>query len=460
MKRLAFLSGAVAVLLVVAAACGSTTAPTVAPAAKPTVAQQPAGTQAPAAQPPGASGGTTTIMWGFWGSPEEVKTHEAVKAAFEASHPNIKIKVFHEDWNNYFDKVNTLWAGGDPNAIPDVLFLSPIQNYAAKGVLEDLTPWIQKTNYNTNDYFPTVLDSASWKGQIYGLPRDLPTEVIYYNKKLFDEAGVAYPKEGWTWDDFRAIAEKLTKKDASGRTSQYALGMEGGKWRLWVMQKGVTDFDDLVNPSKCQLTDPRAIEGVKWFADLMNSGLAVRSATLNQAGGDAAMFQNGQVAMIAQNASRIVVFNANPKIDYDLQVMPVPKDGRRASANQGAAWVMSKASNKKDAAWPFLSWLQSKDGGQKEYVKGGDVVPVLKSLADDPAFLKQKPDNRRAFLVEALAATPGRTAYFPEFNEINSKIISPQMDRIWAGEAKPEDVLPAICQQVDKALKDAGYPKK
>ncbi|HIQ06762.1 MAG TPA: sugar ABC transporter substrate-binding protein, partial [Anaerolineae bacterium] len=282
----------------------------------------------------------------------------------------------------------------------------------------------------------------------------------YYNKKLFDEAGVPYPDETWTWDTFLDAAKKLTKKDASGRVTQYALGMEGGKWELWVGQAGGTILDDMRNPSKCTLTDPKAMKGIQWFYDLMNEGYAMRSATLNQQGGDAAVFQTGQVAMIIQNASRVPTFNLNPDLDYDVAPIPIPKDGKRHSVAGGAAWVMSAQSDNKEAAWTFMQWLQSKGGGQSMYTKNGEIFPALKSVANSEEFLGLgKPANRKAFLIEAAAAEVGRFGYFPEWGELNGSILNPQMDRLWTGEATPEEVIPALCEQVDQFLKDNGYPK-
>jgi ABC-type glycerol-3-phosphate transport system substrate-binding protein len=425
------------------------------PAPKPTEPAKVPPTAAPTEAPK-----PVTIIWGFWGSPEEKASHEKVAAEFEKTHPNIKIKVFNEPWNNYFDKVNTLWAGGDPESIPDVLFLWPTPSYAAKGVLENLEPWIKKSGIDVKDYWPFLLDSARYKGDIYGFPRDISTEVLYYNKKLFTEAGVSFPTENWTWDDFLAAAEKLTKKDAGGRVTQYALGMEGGKWLLWVNQAGGQVLDDLVNPSKCTLDTPEAMKGIKWFADLMNNGYAMRSATLDRQGGDASVFQTGQVAMIIQNSSRVSAFN-QANMDYDVAPVPIPKGGQRASINGGAAWVMSARSNKKEAAWTFLSWLQSKGGGQTLYTRTGEIFPALQSVASSDDFMGLgKPANRKAFLIEAGGARPGRFGYFPGWDELEGSILNAQMDRIWAGEAKPEDVVPALCQQVNKWLADNGFPKK
>ena len=150
---------------------------------------------APAAEAPAASDGPTTITWAFWGSPEEAASHEAVGDAFMQEHPEIKLEYYNEPWGDYFTKMETLWASGDSAAIPDVLFLWPTPKYAAQGVLENLAPFIEKSGYSVEDYWPALLESASYDGSIYGFPRDIEVNILYYNKDMFDAAGVAYPDE-------------------------------------------------------------------------------------------------------------------------------------------------------------------------------------------------------------------------------------------------------------------------
>lgn len=425
-----------------------------APGAAPATSEEPAAAEAPAAEE-----GVTTITWAFWGSPEEAASHERVGEAFMAEHPEIKIEFYNEPWGDYFTKVETLWASGDSAAIPDVLFLWPTPKYAAQGVLENLDPFIEQSGYNLDDYWPALLESASYEGSVYGFPRDISVEALYYNKDMFDEAGIAYPDDTWTWDDLRSAAEQLTIKDASGRVERYGLAMEAGKWQLWVGQNGGSSLDDMRNPSSCTLGDPAAMDALTFFADLMNDGFAMRDADLSQAGGDAGVFSSGQAAMIIQNSSRVSAFNA-AGLNYDVAVVPIPEGGQRSASAGGAAWVMSAASDNKDAAWTFLSWLQSTDGGQRLYTESGEIFPALRSVAESDAFLNQEaaPANRQAFLTEGENAKVGRFGYFPEWSEIDS-IIGAELSKVWTGEAQPADVVPAACEQVDQFLADNGFPK-
>lgn len=408
----------------------------------------------------GESAGVTTISWALWGSPEEVATHQAVADAFMIEHPEIKVEIISYPWNDYFTAMQTAWASGDPAAIPDVLFLWPTPRYAADGVLENLDPYIEQAGYDLSDYWPALLESAMYEGSVYGFPRDISVEALYYNKDIFDEVGLAYPDDGWTWDDLLTAAESLTQVEATGQVTRYALGMEGGKFQLWVGQNGGSILDDMRNPSRCTLDEPAAQEAIEFLADMMNNNHAMRDANLSQAGGDAAVFANGQVAMIIQNASRVSQFNA-AGLNYDVSVVPIPEGGQRSASAGGAAWVMSAAGDNKDAAWTFLSWLQSTDGGQRLYTASGEIFPALQSTARSDAFLQSEspPVNRQAFLTEGENAKVGRFGYFPEWGELDGSVIGPALQRIWAGEATPAEVLPGLCDQVNAFLADRGYPK-
>ncbi|MCB0241725.1 MAG: sugar ABC transporter substrate-binding protein [Anaerolineae bacterium] len=455
-KRLAVLLGLVMVLALMLSAC----APPATPVSQAPAAEQPAAEQ-PAAEQPAAQAEPVTVTWAFWGSPEEAASHQIVADAFMQEHPEIKIEVWNQPWEDYFTKIQALWASGDAKTIPDVAFLWPTPKYASEGVLENLDSYIEASGYDLNDYWPGLLESAKYDGSVYGFPRDIEANVLYYNKDLFDAAGVSYPDDTWTWDDLQAAAEKLTVKDASGNTTQYALAMEGGvgKYSKWIMQNGGAILDDMRNPSKCMMDDPKTVEAVTFFADLINNGYAMRPADLSQAGGDSAVFASDQAAMIIQNTSRVSAFNAAGK-NYDVAVVPIPAGGQRFNGAGGAAWVMSSGSDNKDAAWTFLQWLQSTDGGEKIYTERGEIFPALQSVANSPTFMTdQPPANKQGILDEAAASGIGSFGYFPEWDELDGSILQPAMDLIWAGEATPAEELPALCEQVNQFLTDNGFPK-
>ncbi len=126
----------------------------------------------------------------------------------------------------------------------------------------------------------------------------------------------------------------------------------------------------------------------------------------------------------------------------------------------GAAWVMSAASDNKDAAWTFLQWLQGKDGGEKLYTERGEIFPALQSVANSPVFMTdQPPANKKGIIDEAAASGVGGFGYFPDWDELDSSVISPALQKIWAGESDPAQALPELCKLADQFLKDKGFPK-
>jgi multiple sugar transport system substrate-binding protein len=425
------------------------------------VAPAPAGT-APAASsdaPGEAAAEQTTLTWALWGDPNEVASHQRVADAFMAEHPEITIEIWNQPWGDYFTAIQALWASGDSAAIPDIAFLWPTPRYAAEGVLEDLGPYVEASGYNLDDYWPGLLESASYDGRVYGFPRDIEVNVLYYNKDIFDEVGVAYPTDEWTWDDLQAAAEALTVKDDAGNVTRYGLAMEGGKANKFINQAGGGYLDDLRNPSACALDSAESQRGMQFFTDMMDAGIAMRPADLGQAGGDASVFQSGTAAMIIQNTSRVSGFNA-AEMNYDVAPAPFPADGKRWNGAGGAAWVMSAQGDSKDVAWTFLEWLQSAEGGQAIYTAAGEIFPALQSVANSPVFMTDAPPaNKQAIITEAEASDVGGFGYFPEWGELDGSVIGPGLDLIWTGEATVAEQAPVVCEQVNAFLAENGYPR-
>jgi multiple sugar transport system substrate-binding protein len=458
-QKIAALIGLITLALLLAA-CGGTQSTVEEPVADEPVVAEPTAEE-PAAEEPAAEEAATdeqvTLLWGMWGSPEEIATHQAVADAYMAQHPNVTIELWSQPWGDYFTQLQTLWVAGNAEEIPDVMFLTPIPRYAADGVLEPLDPFIAESDMDTSDYWAGALDLTSYQGQVYGFPRDIGLEVLYYNKDHFDEAGLGYPDDSWTWDDLRAAAEALTIKSASGRVERYGLGMEGGKYPQFLVSNGGGLFDNTFEPTECWLSRPESIEAVEFIAGLMNDELAMRDANLNQAGGDAAVFQSEQVSMIIQNASRIPAFNA-AGMNYDVAPVPTAPGGTRATGAGGAAWTMSSNSDQKEAAWEFIEFLQSPDGGLPIYSATGEAFPPIRSAAEGDAWLGNDnlPAGRQAFLTQAEGASAATDGFFGNWGDINGTIIGPVMTQIWAGEVAPADVLPGVCEQVDAYLEENG----
>jgi multiple sugar transport system substrate-binding protein len=183
----------------------------------------------------------------------------------------------------------------------------------------------------------------------------------------------------------------------------------------------------------------------------------MRDANLNQAGGDAAVFQSEQVSMIIQNASRVPAFNA-AGMNYDVAPVPTAPGGVRATGAGGAAWTMSSDSDNKELAWDYIQFLQSPQGGLAIYPLTGEAFPPIRSAAEGDAWLGNDnlPAGREAFITQAEGSTAATGAFFGNWGDINGTIVGPVLTQIWAGEVAPADVLSGMCEQVDAYLAENG----
>src|SRR5258708_12777077 len=163
--------------------------------------------------------------------------------------------------------------------------------------------------------------------------------------------------------------------------------MQGEKYYNWVLANGGFILDDMFKPTKCMLSDPKAVAGFDFFAGMMNDGIAWRDANLSQAGGDQSVFLADQTSMFIQNASRVPALNA-AKINYDVAPVPTaPSGGRSAGSTNGAAWVMSAITQNKDAAWAFLQFLQSPAGAGAVYWSTCEPFPPPNTAPTPPVYL-------------------------------------------------------------------------
>src|SRR5687768_6007039 len=174
----------------------------------------------------GAALAQTEITFSLWGSPQEGEVWQQIANAFEAEHPDIDVNVEVADWDGYWEKLRVQVAGGTP---PDVFAMdAPLYpDWQSRGVLLNLQPYLDAEPTILDGIYPITLEAYKTPEGMFGLPRDFQTIVLFYNKDMFDAAGVAYPTADWTWDDFREAAKALTiDKDGDGTTDQWGAWSE------------------------------------------------------------------------------------------------------------------------------------------------------------------------------------------------------------------------------------------
>jgi multiple sugar transport system substrate-binding protein len=395
-----------------------------------------------------------TVRWSYWGSDAEVEINKKIATQFEKLNPGIKIEHIFVPFEQYFDKVQKEWNG--PKA-PDVMYLNTIPNYASLGLLENIEPYIQrdKALVNLDDIYPRLLNTFRYNGSLYGLPRDNDTKVIYYNKRLFDEAGVPYPQQGWSWNDLRNAALKLTKKDAAGQIVQYGYGFELKTWwRLWVYQNGGKLYDDFSPPNppaKLLLNTPEAATAIQFWADLINVDHVApppdQMQTSNQLND---LFTQGKIAMVFGGHGKVKVFDEAQHLNWD--VVGLPGDKLRVNNVGGAGYTISKFSPNKEAAWTFIRYLQGVEG-QALYVGSGLIVAARRSVREATLFNHRQNYNTQVFMDESEQGMPN--PQFVRSPEID-KLLDDALVPVFEGKRKAAEVLAELPAKVDPLLADAA----
>ena len=366
------------------AACGSsaTPSPSATAAASPSAPGTGVASTAPSATPApsdaGYTGPETTITYSIWGDPSELKNQQAIVDAFHVANPKITVKVTVSDWNTYWDKLQTGIAGGDA---PDVFAMDgPLfPDYQSRDVLLDLKPYIDRSGYDLTQLADQAVADFTTPGGQFGLPRDLNVIGLFYNKKMFDAAGLPYPDDTWDWAKLVEVGKKLTLKSADGKVSQWGFYTETSDmenyWSSLVWQNG----GDIISADhKTSLVgSDAAVGGLQFLQDLIYKDKIMDVPNADK--GDE--FEQGQAAMEA-NGSWLVATHINAGLEFGIAPLPKGPAGRVTSINPTGA-VVFKGTKSPDAAWEFVKYLASPAAQTKLMVLKASM-PANKAVLTGP----------------------------------------------------------------------------
>lgn len=400
------------------------------------------GAQAP------ASNGPVTISMMMWGDPAELEVWNQIVADFHQANPNITVKVEVSDWDSYWTKLKTMLSAGTP---PDVFAMdAPLYlDYQSRGVLLNLQPYLDKNPDLLNGVYPQTLEAYKTSDGMYGLPRDFQTVVLFYNKDMFDAAGVAYPTADWTYDDLREASKKLTKdSNGDGKTDQF--GFYSDLWdmeliwseAIWAYGGDIVSADH----TKTLIGEPKAREAWQLFHDMMFEDQSwPNSTTAGEYGGDP--FLAGVAAMTTIGHWVVPGYS---EVDFKWDIAPMPKGpaGQATSVNS-AGFVIGKASKNQDAAFEFLKYVLS-EPAQKRLAELGFACPVLKSVAESDAFLKQDTAINQQIFLDSLEFAHMKPV-FKGYDEWSSAI-GDGMAGIWTGDTELDATLDDAIKAADEVL--------
>jgi multiple sugar transport system substrate-binding protein len=377
------------------------------------------------------------------GDPAELAAYQKLVAAFEAKYPGIHVELrAAADEDDYLKQLVTAFSAG---AQPDVMLLNyrRILQFAARGGLEPVNPYLDQSKViHAADFYPQALEAFQWDSKTWCIPQNASSLVVYYNRGLFDAAGLSYPATGWTWDDFLRDARALTRDlDGDGQIDQYGAGISPQLYRLapFIWQNNADFVDNPVQPTRLTLESPAALQAFQWFVDLQVREHVMPDAAAEQAESSENRFMNGRLAMFFNSRRGVTTYRTLAGLDWD--VAPLPKGATAVSILHSDGFCMAAKAHDKSSAWTLIEFANSV-AGQTILAGTGRIVPSLRQVAESPAFLdpNQRPASSQIFLdvIPSLRTVPQMV----EWSTIEATA-NPEIERAFYGQATAAEAAQA-----------------
>jgi len=379
------------------------------------------------------------VSFMVFGDAAEYAAYQSLVDAFIESQSDVTVTLTHiPSQGDYRTRLATDFAAGTP---PDVSLMNfrRIGAFVAAGQLQPLGPYLDGSDAMSRDEFYSItLDAFTWQDQLMCIPQNISSLVVYYNRDLFNAAGVAEPADDWTWDDFLAAAQALTQdSDGDGQIDQYGVGIEASLFRLapFIWQNGGELVDDLDFPMQLALTRVPAQEALTWFTELQTVHHVVPDRVAEESLDSESRFIEGTTAMFFNSRRGTPTYREITAFDWD--VAPLPRGEETAGVLHSDGYCLSAAAADKDAAWRFIEFANSAQG-QTLIAGSGRTVPSLMAVAESPAFLDPatRPARARVFLdtIDDLRLVP----ILSTWDEIESTG-GQEVERAFYGDITPDE---------------------
>lgn len=412
-----------------------------------------------------------TVRLASWEGAEALNIQREAIADFEKLHPDIQVRLETVTFSDYFSKMLAECAANDQ---PDVgmMGFERFMPLASRGVLMPLDDLIASTpGFDLGAYYKQIVDVHRLDGKLYVLPRDIgPMGLVYYNKRLFDQAHIPYPDGSWTWDfkerpelrekDFLWVIHQLTKVGADGKVAQW--GFSPGWANLFaqslVFSSGGKFVDSDQHPTRLLFSTPEVERCYQLEANLMLKQDWVPSPTeiTNALQSNATqLFAQQKLAMMeggiweVPNIRRMVPRDSPDAFDWDIALFPAYKDGHRAFPSGGSGYSIFAGTKHPREAWELVQYMAGPDV-LKKIAAAGLAQPAIRALAQSEPWLvgPDTPTDKRFPPSRQVTDQAVQFVHFPPTSELwpslDSDVITPRLDQIWTGEHSPHEMLAQI----------------
>lgn len=415
-----------------------------------------------------AAGGCTgndddAVTFFFQARPEEARARLRIIDEFRRRRPDIKIRTILSG-PDPLQQMLTYCAGGK---CPDVMMAWELlyAGLADRGVLVDLRDFLgREPGYDAElreDGYATLRETFQWDGGQYALPEQWSGVFLYYNRKLFDQAGIRPPDtwaSAWTFAEFLAAAQALTHRGGDGRIRQW------GFCDAWVpyfsaacfgMNNGAEWFSPPVRPTRTNLGDPRFAEGLQFYADLAVRHRVAPNVGDQQSVSAQDLFRSGRAAMLMGGHWLYSEFTGLEDLDFDVTVLPVgPHGGPGSITDVGSTGLAIAAhSPRREQAWEFVKFATGPEG-QAIIAASGLFVPVLESAMQSPGFAAAHRNIRNLEVFTEGPANSRQLAVTPVWGKVES-LLERGCNRVLRGAAQADSLGGVTARDIDALLRAA-----
>lgn len=401
-------------------------------------------------------GPLTLTVSGWASSPAEYSLVQTNLNKFQKSHPNIQVRWTPYLGNDYPTQMQNNFANG---TMPDVFYLQPrmVPEYVTDGKLLNLSPYMARDHIEASSYY--FVNTFSCKtGQVYGIPKDFNTLGLFYNKKLFQQAGVAFPTNQWTWNDMRQAAKKLTKVGSEAQatygSSQTVYGItlpdSSSRWLAFLFANGGSVIN--ADGTRAVFNTPAGVTALKFYTSFQREDRSsvLASSIVPQWTGDVFdAFGRQRAAMEVEGGWLIQYLHDNyNSLQYGIAPLPLGPNGKRADLIYTNAWAAYSRTKYPAATWELIKYLTGQEV-QRSQLENGFALPSLKMLASDPYFNK----NPGVKVLFDAAQQGGYPDNYGPYDLLIHQRLDLAIASVLSGQNSEQEALDNAARQVNQVLK-------
>ena len=383
------------------------------------------------------------------------KIIDGFAADFEKANPGIRLKpIYSGSYQESLTKVLTAVKGGDA---PVMSILLSTDMFTL--IDEDaIVPWDDLLKSPADQawlksFYPAFMENSQTGGKTWGIPFQRSTIVLYYNKEAFKEAGLDPNRPPSNWKEQVEYAQKLTKRDASGKVTQWGLQIPSSGFPYWLFQAlAIQAGTNLMNSAGTQTyyDRPEVIEGLTYWVDLV-SKYKVHPEGIVDWGTTPKDFFERKVAMMWTTTGNLTNVRTNAKFDFGVAMLPAGK--QRGSPTGGGNFYLFKKSTpaQRDAAVKFIKWVTTPQRAAQWGIDTG-YVAVRADAWDTPA-MKQYVSGFPAAVVARDQLPYAKAELATHDNQRVTQALNDGLQAALTGTKTPEQAMKDAQREAERLLR-------